>query len=122
MSFYYYLGDTIPQVIASLFPSILNMPFLYLFTERNFIIIVCTTLISYPLALYRDISNLAKASGLALISMSIIVISVAIEGPLVHPSIRGSKEASGLVSLEVFQVSSLCHLSFPFNYRYLLLL
>ncbi|CAG8726784.1 11674_t:CDS:1, partial [Scutellospora calospora] len=66
-----------------------DIPVLYLFGARNFIIIICTVFVSYPLALYRDISKLAKTSGLALISMVIIVVSVAVEGPQVIPSLRG---------------------------------
>ncbi|CAG8454201.1 3001_t:CDS:2 [Diversispora eburnea] len=68
------IGDTIPQVISSLFPT-----------------------------LYRDISNLAKASGLALISMIIIVVGVAIEGPKVDSSLKGNKESWQFVRPEVFQ-------------------
>ncbi|CAG8559864.1 16097_t:CDS:2 [Cetraspora pellucida] len=41
---------------------------------------------------FGDISKLAKASGLALISMVIIVVAVSIEGPLVDPSLRGMEE------------------------------
>jgi sodium-coupled neutral amino acid transporter 11 len=41
------------------------------------------------LSLYRDIHKLSRASGLALISMLIIVFSVLIEGSHVTPDLRG---------------------------------
>src|ERR1044072_4057197 len=89
-----YLGDTLPHVITSLFPGIINIPILNFFTNRNFVIMFCTIFISYPLSLHRDISKLAKASGLALISMSIIVVAVVIEAPRVDPEFRGNKEVT----------------------------
>ena len=84
------MGDTIPSVIAALFPSLSDMPFLWLLTNRRAVIIMCTLGFSYPLSLYRDIakvqeillslvaecslteSQLAKASTLALLSMSVL--------------------------------------------------
>ena len=51
------MGDTIPSVIAALFPSLLDMPFLWLLTNRRAVIIVCTLCFSYPLSLYRDIAK-----------------------------------------------------------------
>jgi len=57
------------------------------------------------LSLYRDISKLAKASGLALISMVIIVVAVVIEAPRVDPKFKGSREGTWtFVRPEVFQV------------------
>lgn len=52
-------------------------------------IVLCTVCISYPLSLYRDIHKLARASGLALIGMFIIVISVLVEGPHVPIEFKG---------------------------------
>ena len=67
----------------------------------------CTVFISYPLSLYRDISKLAKASGLALISMIIIIAAVVIEAPQVDQSLRGSEEkAWTFVQPQIFQVRS----------------
>ncbi|CAJ0759571.1 12731_t:CDS:2, partial [Entrophospora sp. SA101] len=98
------IGDTIPHVIASIFPQIIDIPILRLFTDRYFIIIFCTAFISYPLSLYRDISKLAKASGLALISMVIIVASVVIEGPQVDDSLKGNPDTRWkFIQPEVFQ-------------------
>ncbi|RHZ80647.1 hypothetical protein Glove_134g49 [Diversispora epigaea] len=115
------IGDTIPQVIASIFPSISNMTFFYLFADRNFIIIICTTFISYPLALYRDISNLAKASGLALISMIVIVVGVSTEGPNVDSSLRGNKESFAFIRPEVFQAIAVISFAFVCHHNSLLI-
>ncbi|OJA18237.1 hypothetical protein AZE42_05175 [Rhizopogon vesiculosus] len=82
-------GDTIPHVIRSIFPNLSAIPVLSLLTNRQFIIVLCTTCVSYPLSLYRDIHKLSRASGLALISMLIIVTAVLIEGSHVTPDLRG---------------------------------
>jgi len=47
--------------------------------------------VSYPLSLYRDITKLAKASALALVSMVIIVFTVVSEGPHVPEDYQGTK-------------------------------
>ena len=83
------IGDTIPHVIRSLFPRLESMPVLSLLTNRQFIIVLCTSCISYPLSLYRDIHKLSRASGLALVGMLIIVTSVLVEGPHVTPDLKG---------------------------------
>lgn len=84
------IGDSIPSVVRSIFPKISSAPFpLHLFGSRIFIIILCTTCISYPLSLHRDIHKLARASALALVGMVIIVVSVLIEGPNVTSELKG---------------------------------
>jgi len=83
------IGDTIPHVIRSIFPHLSEVPVLFLFTKRQFIIALCTICVSYPLSLYRDIHKLSRASGLALVGMLIIVTSVLIEGQHVTPDLKG---------------------------------
>ena len=83
------IGDTIPHVMAALFPSLDHIPVLSLLTNRHAVIILFVMGISYPLSLYRDISKLAKASTFALISMTIIVITVVTQGFRVPPELRG---------------------------------
>ena len=83
------IGDTIPRVISSIFPSLSTTPLLWLFTNRQFVIFLCTACVSYPLSLYRDIHKLSRASGLALIGMLIIVFAVLIEGPHVPSELKG---------------------------------
>ena len=97
--------------MASVFPSIVNVPILDLLTHRRFVIVLCTVCVSYPLSLYRDISKLAKASGLALISMVVIVVTVAVEGPQVASEFRGRDEVRwDFMHRELFQVGKLTEL------------
>ena len=85
-----FLGDTIPHVLAAVFPSLRTSPILSIFINRQVVIILCTALVSYPLSLYRDITKLARASALALISMVIIVFTVVTEGPHTPEEYRGT--------------------------------
>src|SRR5271170_439390 len=98
-----YTGDTIPHVLAAVFPSLRTAPFLSIFINRQVVIILCTALISYPLSLYRDITKLAKASALALVSMVIIVFTVVSEGPQVPEEYRGTKVRLISSGLGIFQ-------------------
>jgi sodium-coupled neutral amino acid transporter 11 len=50
------IGDTIPRVLAYVFPQLHTVPVLYLLTDRRAIIVLFTLAISYPLSLYRDIA------------------------------------------------------------------
>lgn len=85
------IGDTLPQVFRAAFPTLPSIPVLKLFVNRQFIIAFCTICFSYPLSLYRDIHKLARASGLALVGMVIIVIAVLLEGPHVPPELKGDQ-------------------------------
>jgi sodium-coupled neutral amino acid transporter 11 len=51
------VGDTIPKVMDSLFPSLADMSFLWLLTNRRAVMILLILGISYPLSLYRDIAK-----------------------------------------------------------------
>lgn len=57
MAFCVIVGDTIPKVLDALFPSLSDMSFLWLLTNRRAIIIFLVLGISYPLSLYRDIAK-----------------------------------------------------------------
>lgn len=85
------IGDTLPQVFRAAFPTLPSIPVLKVFVNRQFIIAFCTICFSYPLSLYRDIHKLARASGLALIGMVIIVLAVLLEGPHVPPEMKGDQ-------------------------------
>lgn len=50
------IGDTIPHVLAALFPSLETMPVLWLLVNRRAIIVLFVLGISFPLSLYRDIA------------------------------------------------------------------
>lgn len=87
------IGDTIPHVIRSAFPTLYKIPVLSIFTNRQVIITLCTLCVSYPLSLYRDIHKLSRASGLALLSMLVIIASVLIEGPHAPQELKGDPSA-----------------------------
>lgn len=64
------VGDTIPHVFSALFPSLREMSFLWLLTDRRAIIVLFVSTISYPLSLYRDIAKVSvlhKSTGRKLI-------------------------------------------------------
>jgi sodium-coupled neutral amino acid transporter 11 len=50
------IGDTIPHVLAAVFPSLHETPVLWLLTDRRAAIVIFTLGMSYPLSLYRDIA------------------------------------------------------------------
>lgn len=98
------IGDTIPHVIRSLVPGIDQIPVLWIFANRRLCIAFFTLFISYPLSLYRDISKLAKASALALVSIIVIIVSVAVEGPQIPTEIRGNPDIRfNFANDEIFQ-------------------
>lgn len=80
------VGDTIPNVIASLLPALRDT----LLSNRQFVMIVCTMAISFPLSLYRNIESLSKASAVALVSMVFIIIAVIVRGPAMPADMRDS--------------------------------
>lgn len=58
------VGDTIPHVIEALFPALVNVPFLWLLTDRRAVIVLFILGISWPLSLYRDIAKVCPPSNL----------------------------------------------------------
>ena len=107
------IGDTLPSVLRSIFPSLPTIPILKIFANRQFIIALCTTCVSYPLSLYRDIHKLSRASGLALVGMTIIVISILVEGPHVPPELKGSQEGQfSIVHSGIFQAIGVISFAF----------
>jgi sodium-coupled neutral amino acid transporter 11 len=51
------VGDTIPKVMDAFFPSLNDMPFLWLLSNRRAVMIILILGISFPLSLYRDIAK-----------------------------------------------------------------
>lgn len=51
------VGDSIPPVFRAIWPNLHEMPVLGLLGNRQFVIVVFTLGISYPLTLYRDIAK-----------------------------------------------------------------
>lgn len=95
---------------------------LWIFTNRQVIIALCTLCVSYPLSLYRDIHKLSRASGLALLSMLIIVISVIIQGPHVPQELKGdpSKRLT-IIGPGVFQAIGVISFAFVCHHNSLLI-
>ncbi|KAI8071322.1 transmembrane amino acid transporter protein-domain-containing protein [Gongronella butleri] len=107
------IGDTIPHVIRSLFPSIEQTPVLWIFGDRNLCIAFFVLFVSYPLSLYRDISKLAKTSALALAAIVFITISVAVEGPKTALELRGDPSIRfNFSNNEVFQAIAVISFAF----------
>ena len=91
-------------------------------TNRQFIIALCTTCISYPLSLYRDVSKLARASALALIGMVVIVISVIVQSERVAPELQGDpKVRFTFINYGIFQAIGVISFAFVCHHNSLLI-
>lgn len=109
------IGDTIPHVLASLFPSLApGQGFFSFLASRSFVITFTTLLISYPLSLYRDIENLSKASAVAMVSMLLIVLTVVFRGPAMPADLKGDPSLRFTVVNPSHLVSSISVISFAF--------
>ncbi len=53
------VGDSIPHVLAAVFPGLKDMRVLWLLTNRKAVIVIFILGISYPLSLYRDIAKVS---------------------------------------------------------------
>lgn len=104
------IGDSIPHVLRTIVPD--N------YIERTWVIICTTVFISLPLSLHRNIEALEKASGLALISMAIIVLTVIIRGPFLPQSLKGQVtlfhpkwwfKGSIFKSISIISFALVCH-------------
>ncbi|KAI1430677.1 transmembrane amino acid transporter family protein [Xylaria sp. CBS 124048] len=116
------VGDSIPAVFRAIWPNLHEIPVLYLLGDRKVVIVVFTLGISYPLSLYRDISKLAKASTLALVSMAIIVTTVVIQGTLTPSEDRGSFSAPLLtINDGIFQAIGVISFAFVCQHNSLLI-
>ncbi|KAG5643157.1 hypothetical protein DXG03_001487 [Asterophora parasitica] len=116
------IGDTIPHVVRSLFPNLYSIPILRIFANRQFIITLCTVCVSYPLSLYRDIHKLSRASGVALVGMLIIVISVIIEGPQSASELRGDpSKRFTVIQPGIFQAIGVISFAFVCHHNSLLI-
>ncbi|KAJ5703738.1 hypothetical protein N7493_010876 [Penicillium malachiteum] len=115
------VGDTIPQVLGALFPSLREMSFLWLLTDRRAVIVLFVLSISYPLSLYRDIAKLAKASALALVSMIIIVVTVITQGFRVPAESRGEVKSHLLINSGFFQAVGVISFAFVCHHNSLLI-
>ncbi|OSS51483.1 hypothetical protein B5807_03627 [Epicoccum nigrum] len=121
MAFCVIVGDTIPQVMDHLFPALEDMPFLWLLTNRRAVMILLILGISYPLSLYRDISKLAKASGFALVSMIIIIITVVTQSFRVPAESRGQLRGHLIINEGIFEAIGVISFAFVCHHNSLLI-
>ncbi|KAJ6164177.1 hypothetical protein N7470_002849 [Penicillium chermesinum] len=115
------VGDTIPHIFDTLFPSLRNITFLWLLTDRRAVIVLFVLGVSYPLSLYRDIAKLAKASALALVSMLVIVVAVITQGFRVPSESRGEVKSLLFVNWGVFQAVGVISFAFVCHHNSLLI-
>ncbi|KAJ1708187.1 amino acid transporter [Aspergillus flavus] len=115
------VGDTIPHVLGSLFPSLRDMSFLWLLTDRRAVIVLLVLGISYPLSLYRDIAKLAKASTLALLSMVVILVAVLTQGFRVPSESRGEVKSLMILNSGFFQAVGVISFAFVCHHNSLLI-
>lgn len=118
------IGDTIPHILRSFFPAYRDSAFLSVLFGRNFIIVLVTVAVSFPLSLSRDITRLARASALALLSMAVIIAIVLIRGPQMGPEWRGEiTKSQWFITPRLFQGVSVisfalvCHHNTSFIYH-----
>lgn len=121
LAFCVIVGDTIPRVMDALFPSLADMSFLWLLTNRRAVMIMLILGISYPLSLYRDIAKLAKASGLALVSMIVIILTVVTQSFRVPPESKGKLRGSIIVHSGVFEAIGVIAFAFVCHHNSLLI-
>ncbi|KAK4655961.1 hypothetical protein QC762_307080 [Podospora pseudocomata] len=83
------VGDSIPNVMKAIWPDLAGGRIGSWLVDRRVVIVVFTLGVSWPLALYRDIAKLAKASTFALVSMGVIVLTVVVQVGFVEVEERG---------------------------------
>ncbi|EAT87663.1 hypothetical protein SNOG_05272 [Parastagonospora nodorum SN15] len=115
------VGDTIPKVMDALFPSLNEMSFLWLLTDRRAVMILLILGISYPLSLYRDIAKLAKASGFALVSMTVIIITIITQAFRVPAEYKGQLRGSLIIHTGIFEAIGVISFAFVCHHNSLLI-
>lgn len=121
MAFCVIIGDTVPHVLRALFPKLPEIPVLGWLTLRRPVIVLFVLGISYPLALNRNIAALAKASALALVSMVVITLTVAIRGPALSPSDAHMSLPLWTINTGFFQAVSVISFAFVCHHNSLLI-
>merc|ERR1712093_15159 len=116
------LGDTIPHVLTSVFTSFADTTFGTFIFSRQFVVLITTIFVSYPLSLYRDIEKLSKASALALISMMIIVLTVMIQGPSLPSELKGDSSSQfTFIESGVFEATGVISFAYVCHHNSLLI-
>ncbi|KAL5120192.1 hypothetical protein ACEQ8H_002018 [Pleosporales sp. CAS-2024a] len=115
------VGDTIPKVMDALFPTLNDISFLWLLADRRAVMMLFILGISYPLSLYRDIAKLAKASGFALISMTVIIVTVVTQAFRVPPELKGPLRGSLLINSGISEAIGVISFAFVCHHNSLLI-
>ncbi|KAK1777009.1 transmembrane amino acid transporter protein-domain-containing protein [Copromyces sp. CBS 386.78] len=121
------VGDSIPNVLRAIWPSLkdeaVKGTLVGWLVGRQGVILVSTLAVSYPLALYRDIAMLAKASTLALVSMAVILITVLVQGGLAPAEDRGTLASWNLLIINdgIFQAIGVISFAFVCHHNSLLI-
>ncbi|KAG7294334.1 hypothetical protein NEMBOFW57_004405 [Staphylotrichum longicolle] len=116
------VGDSVPSVLRAVWPGLGEGGWAW-GVDRRVVIGVFTVGVSYPLALYRDIAKLAKASTFALASMGVIVVTVVVQGMMVPMEQRGSLRDWRLLVVNdgIFQAIGVISFAFVCHHNSLLI-
>ncbi|KAK3493303.1 transmembrane amino acid transporter protein-domain-containing protein [Neurospora crassa] len=121
------VGDSIPNVLRAIWPGLreegVEGTLVGWLVGRQGVILVCTLGVSYPLALYRDIAMLAKASTLALVSMAVILVTVLVQGGLAPEADKGTLASWNLLIINdgIFQAIGVISFAFVCHHNSLLI-
>lgn len=121
LAFCVIIGDTIPHVLRALFPKAIEHGASRFFTGRLAAIVFTVMGVSYPLSLNRNIASLARASMLALVSMALITLTVAIRGPQIAPKDAKFNLRLLTVNTNFFQAVSIISFAFVCHHNTLLI-
>ncbi|KAI8581322.1 hypothetical protein K450DRAFT_232495 [Umbelopsis ramanniana AG] len=79
ISYFIIIGDTIPVLLGQLWPE--NA----LLANRQFVIVVLSLLLIFPLNLARSIGSLAKVSVFSVLLLPIIILTIIVRAPVYAP-------------------------------------
>ncbi|KAH8554778.1 transmembrane amino acid transporter protein-domain-containing protein [Umbelopsis sp. PMI_123] len=79
ISYFIIIGDTIPVLLGQLWPEI------PLLANRQFVIVVLSLLLIFPLNLARSIGSLAKVSVFSVLLLPIIILTIVVRAPVYAP-------------------------------------
>ncbi|KAJ3351378.1 hypothetical protein GGF32_004306 [Allomyces javanicus] len=106
------VGDTLPTVLKALVPSIANAPLL----SREWIMVLTTLFISFPLSMQRDMAALAKTSAVSMAAIVLIVSLIILRCLHLPESLLGDPKArftwigdSPIKAIGVISFAFVCH-------------
>ncbi|KNE66228.1 TIGR01456 family HAD hydrolase [Allomyces macrogynus ATCC 38327] len=106
------VGDTLPTVLKALVPSIADAPLL----SREWIMVLTTVFISFPLSMQRDMAALAKTSAVSMAAIVLIVSLIILRCLHLPESLLGDPNArftwigdSPIKAIGVISFAFVCH-------------